>query len=272
MHFARLDLNVLAISLFATTTLTEACKRDNPGFEGAGTSDESRADMTGMVDSGPSSSEAETGSSGGSGDGASNTTALDSASDTSTDETRGQDTTRGLDGPDTGGDTTTSSSEGTTSSSDHGTTSAPTSDSGSTADPTGPTSTSTDGSGSESGSSSGTDTTDGTTTDDSTTDGTTTGGITCVPPASKCENGMTEYCANLEIDKKNCGTCGNLCADEILNSICIDSMCACPENLTDCGDSLGCIDTSANDEACGPTCADCTIMDKICLDSVCQSG
>lgn len=43
---------------------------------------------------------------------------------------------------------------------------------------------------------------------------------------------LSNYCANLKNDPKNCGSCGNECA---LRQICNDGVCECPKPLKECG-------------------------------------
>jgi len=92
-------------------------------------------------------------------------------------------------------------------------------------------------------------------------------------PKCVCPEGKTECsgkCTDTNSDPKNCGYCGNSCAE---NYVCNNGACTsgCGENLTDCGGS--CVDTNSNPLHCGGCFQECSSAegaDPVCENSICK--
>ncbi|HMI90205.1 MAG TPA: hypothetical protein VK509_02525, partial [Polyangiales bacterium] len=83
------------------------------------------------------------------------------------------------------------------------------------------------------------------------------------PPPALCGLGQTScngFCADLQIDPRNCGQCGFGCASEL----CVAGVCACPSNLTGC--PSGCTDILTDEQNCGLCGRPCAAGD------ICQQG
>jgi len=83
------------------------------------------------------------------------------------------------------------------------------------------------------------------------------------PAPAICGLGQTScngFCADLQIDPRNCGQCGFGCA----TGLCVAGVCACPSNLTGC--PSGCTDILTDEQNCG-------VCGRACAaGEVCQTG
>ena len=74
-------------------------------------------------------------------------------------------------------------------------------------------------------------------------------------------NGLLDDGCEIDVfsDPKNCGTCGNACAD---GQACVDGQCGCPNGLEYCNGF--CLDFSDDDANCGACNAECVDPDPAC--------
>jgi hypothetical protein len=94
-----------------------------------------------------------------------------------------------------------------------------------------------------------------------------TGQTTCVP------DGGLQYCANLNTDRSNCGSCGNACnqAQTCSQARCVDE---CDPNQTFCDNGGGpfCTDTSTDNANCGGCGNVCSGALQVCSGGQCSSA
>jgi hypothetical protein len=93
----------------------------------------------------------------------------------------------------------------------------------------------------------------------------------CMPGQACC----TEGCRNLSVDNRNCGACGNICADGMR---CVGGACSCGDTGGPCPDgqtccSAACVDTTndfANCGGCGVACN--ATRSDVCDEGTCRCG
>src|SRR5262245_56252755 len=88
----------------------------------------------------------------------------------------------------------------------------------------------------------------------------------CVPPpAPACEAGLTECgsgCIDLDVDRLNCGACGNACGTD---RVCTDGVCVlrCAPPRLECAGT--CVDVRSSTAHCGACGAAC-VTGEVCRD------
>ncbi|MBX3222002.1 MAG: hypothetical protein KF795_15905, partial [Labilithrix sp.] len=69
----------------------------------------------------------------------------------------------------------------------------------------------------------------------------------CLGERRDCNQIADDGCeTNIHVDPKNCGACGNVCAQGVR---CIEGFCGCPQGTTDCNER--CVDLDSDDFNCG---------------------
>lgn len=86
-------------------------------------------------------------------------------------------------------------------------------------------------------------------------------------------DGGLPYCANLQADNTNCGTCGHVCTG---GELCVSGVCkgACDTSQTLCGIDAGspyCADLQTDNANCGACGAPCGGSLKACVAGACQN-
>jgi len=110
----------------------------------------------------------------------------------------------------------------------------------------------------------------------------------CASGYGDCDGVVTNGCeVNLEVAPSNCGTCGNVCSDSVLNAavVCTSGMCdlkACDPGFADCDKiaNNGCeVDTNTDVNNCGGCGMICKLpnaasacMGGTCVIAACASG
>lgn len=86
-------------------------------------------------------------------------------------------------------------------------------------------------------------------------------GIVCRTGTNRCGTG----CADYQVDRRNCGGCGQACAE---GEVCLEGACACASSTILCGGR--CVSTSSNPTACGG-CGTVCAMDEVCEQGSCKA-